>query len=90
MCFSVCYLFDVSLLNELYWHLGDIDMNMTLDIISVTLASCLSVELQSQFFPAVFLHRSFHSFGNDWAHSHFTVHVKIFGRRRAVSEWKFD
>jgi hypothetical protein len=20
MCFSVCYLFDVSLLNELYWH----------------------------------------------------------------------
>jgi hypothetical protein len=26
--FSVCYLFDVSLLNELYWHLGDITMNM--------------------------------------------------------------
>lgn len=37
MCFSVCYLSDVSLLNELYWHLGDISMNMTLDIISITL-----------------------------------------------------
>jgi hypothetical protein len=22
--FFVCYLFDVSLMNELYWHLGDI------------------------------------------------------------------
>lgn len=31
MCFSVCYLSDVSLLNELYWHLGDITMNMTLE-----------------------------------------------------------
>lgn len=28
MCFSVCYLFDVSLSSELYWHLGDIGMNM--------------------------------------------------------------
>jgi hypothetical protein len=23
--FFVCYLFDVSLMNELYWHLGDIE-----------------------------------------------------------------
>lgn len=41
MCFSVCYLSDVSLLNELYWHLGDISMNMTLDFISITLARSL-------------------------------------------------
>lgn len=27
--FSVCYLFDVSLSSEFYWHLGDITMNMT-------------------------------------------------------------
>lgn len=27
--FSVCYLSDVSLSSEFYWHLGDITMNMT-------------------------------------------------------------
>lgn len=50
--FSVCYLFDVSLLNELYWHLGDITMNMTLDIISITLF-CLPF-LQTAVYPPSF------------------------------------
>lgn len=53
MCFSVCYLFDVSLLNELYWHLGDINMNMTLDIILITLTLSLCWTAIS-FFRAVF------------------------------------
>lgn len=46
--FSVCYLFDVSLLNELYWHLGDITMNMTLDIISRAISS-----ISHSLFPAL-------------------------------------
>jgi hypothetical protein len=36
MCFSVCYLFDVSLLTELYWHLGDITMNMRMNRVGET------------------------------------------------------
>lgn len=58
MCFSVCYLFDVSLLNELYWHLGDINIWIWLWILFRSPSSSLCWTAIA-FFRAVSLHRSF-------------------------------
>jgi hypothetical protein len=86
MCFSVCYLSDVSLLNEHYWHLGHISMNMTFNIISITLSHSVNSSLHPIAisllvrFPSIV----FSSLGKQ---SFFAIHVKIFGRRQARCFW---
>lgn len=80
MCFSVCYLFDVSLLNELYWHFffeGDSAVGRHRER---SLRKCLLRSLRAAFPTAAIV---FVWFLSKQA-APLSVHVKIFRRRRRL------
>ena len=95
--FSVCYLSDVSLLNELYWHLGDISMNMKLDIFfpispSFCKLSHSATKCNLSFCvvnPLSTTTANIRSFANDWANSQCACE-NIWPTANAAFEWKFD